>query len=184
MAFVVISTPTAYAQNQERSRLFAGYSWANTELDFRVGPIVRSNSSGWTAAISHDLSDIFGLTAAFAGHYGSAAPLGEQILDYRVHEFLFGPHIGWHREKVRVFAHFLFGGILFDSTHITLDRLLGRIDVGLSGTHFAIDFGAGLDINISRRFGVRLVQLDILPVDDRLSWTNNVRLASGAVFRF
>lgn len=136
--------------------------------------------NGWEAAVTwgaearhRGLRPFFGLTADFSGHYGL---FDSQSSRY---SFLFGPTVAFHLPKLRPFAHALFGA--------TKDITSSSGFSPYSFTALEIALGGGLDLNVSRRFALRLIQADY-------EWQKNptsglpsphgARLSTGIVFKF
>lgn len=114
---------------------------------------------------------VFGLTADFSGHYGV---FGSQSSRY---SFLFGPIVAFHLTKLRPFGHALFG--------VTKETTSSGFSYSFLAPEVAL--GGGLDLNLSRRFALRLAQVDY-------EWQRNptsglpaphgFRLSAGVVFKF
>jgi hypothetical protein len=102
---------------------------------------------------------------------------GEDI-DFSTFNFLFGPRFTARGDRVEGFAHGLIGGVR------------RRVEGGPSDVDLGLGLGGGLDIKVSRNFGIRLFQVDYLPFRDRdfftgdKEWRHNLRVQVGATFRF
>jgi len=97
----------------------------------------------------------------------------------RVHAYtvLFGPEFSWrNNSKVRPFAHVLFGFTKIDVSKIDVDWVddygyyygyeytyIGNVTGSFSKTSFAMALGGGLDINVNKRFAIRVAQIDYVP---------------------
>ena len=51
-------------------------------------------------------------------------------------------------------------------------------------TRFAMAFGGGLDIAVSKHVAIRAPKFDYIPVRTRPNWTHNMRVQTGIVWRF
>ena len=95
---------------------------------------------------------------------------------------LFGPRFFLRREKMTLFAHGLAGVIRTSSkSEYTFGSQTGLAPSSSFVYHtntFAYGFGGGMDLNVNRRFAIRLVQADYLRVTG-----NQLRLQSGVVVR-
>jgi len=104
---------------------------------------------------------------------------------------LFGPRFFLRREKITLFAHGLAGVVRTRSESRVLAGIGFSVGSGprlptslaFSINHFAYGFGGGMDVDLSRRFAIRVVQADYLrgQIEAR---GNQLRLQSGVVFRF
>jgi opacity protein-like surface antigen len=112
------------------------------------------------------------------------------------HSFLIGPQVKARNSKVAPFAHALIGianqKVSFSPGSFTCQgpdcddltfsasensTTFGNVTVSNQGNHFTYAFGGGLDIKLSNRISLRLIQADYLLTD-----TKNLRLSAGIVF--
>jgi len=105
---------------------------------------------------------------------------------------LFGPRFFLRREKVTLFTHALAGVVRTRTTSeyrlVSVGSVLGILPTEPSSftystNHFAYGFGGGIDININRRFSIRVLQADYLRARIQADG-NQLRLQSGLVVRF
>lgn len=187
------------APSAPKAEIFGGYSY------------LRNNSNGfngWEGQGTINLNRYFGVTAQFDGNYHNAlsgTPLSSLSflgasagVNQHMYDYLFGPTVTGRFGKSSVFAHALFGG-----AHESLNAgaslpLVGGLSTGLtSASSFAMDFGGGLDIGLTRHLAIRPVQVDFLQTrfspTDALSFglstntnsrQNSFRYSAGIVFRF
>jgi len=156
LALFVILAPsiTAMAQHQTRLEVFGGYSLESItpcgigcrELGTRF-PMTIFN--GWNASVTGYLYKSFGITADFGGHYASQIVYDPVVGAHR-YTYLFGPTYIIRGEVGSLFMHALFGGVSQGSDQLS----------NLNYTRFASALGGGLDVNGSRHFSFRPVQLD------------------------
>jgi hypothetical protein len=178
-----------------KAEIFGGYSY------------LRNNSNGFngfTGQGTVNLSHYFGVTAQVDGNYRSAANLSSfSILgispsaNQHLYDLLAGPTATARFGKNSVFAHALFG-----VAHSSLNAgvglpIIGGISTGLtSASGFAMAFGGGVDLGLTRRIALRVAQIDYLRTQfsatdallTGLSTTgarqNSWRYSAGIVFRF
>ncbi|MBN2318552.1 MAG: outer membrane beta-barrel protein [Acidobacteria bacterium] len=111
--------------------------------------------------------------------------IGEGIEDANLKSFTFlvGPRVSYRTERVRPFAHVLFG----------IHRIGGSATVeGESGSeylnNFGIAFGGGLDIVVNDTISIRPVQIDLLSsrfsIEEISIWESMVRYSGGIVIKF
>ena len=154
------------AQSPDRVELFAGYSYVDN--DFSLSS--QGGMQGWNAAGTLEVAHHVGVTADFAGYYPNA----------NVYTYLFGPQVSFEMNRVRPFAHVLFG----------------RASVNHNGyltsqSSFSSAAGGGVDFGLTRRFAVR-GQVDWLHTQfgtfdgqgGSVFHPNVVRISPGLVVRF
>jgi len=188
-ALLITLTSTALAQDRPRTELFAGYSFERiapcgtsttyahgTSCGLELGELQSSttNYNGWNASLTSYFLRFVGVTADFSGHYGS---INGGISTPR-YSFLFGPSVAVPLLRLKPFAHALFG----------VERQNGGgLDNLFSFTKPMIALGGGVDMDVSKRFALRVGQLDY-------EWQRNptgglpsatgLRFSGGVVFRF
>src|SRR5512141_1465817 len=102
------------AQDAPKAEVFGGYQY--TSADF--GGVSRSNLNGWNGQLSGYFNRNFGITADFAGSYGSPdGGLGLGGLDTKLYSYMFGPTLRAPMGKATPYVHALFG-----ASHLTLDN--------------------------------------------------------------
>jgi hypothetical protein len=155
------------ADEASHAQVFGGYS-ANV---LRAPASGASIYSGWNASAAYPFRWKVSAVADFAGYYGRE----NEVVDTSVHTFLFGPRLTLHDGRISPFVHVMFG----------VSRL--RANSGgpvLTRNAFTIAAGGGVDLRISHRWSVRVVQFDYV----RQSFFNEApdggRLSAGVVFRF
>lgn len=171
---------SAGAQQFPRSDLFAGFSYSN----FNLGPQTAAfaptghNYYGFDTALSINPKSYLRLLLFDLGWQRGHSAFSEGIGNAQV---LFGPQFVLRRPRVNVFAHTLFG---FTNMHLGGCAFYGGCTVQRQNrTNFALGFGGGVDLNLSRRFAVRLVQTDFIPARLAGRWENNFRISAGVVLR-
>jgi hypothetical protein len=178
---------TASAQEAPRVEVFGGYSFARADL---AG--ASANLHGLAGSVTYNFDNFLGVKADFSGHTGSktifvpADPAGTVPFDLRPSDFtfLFGPQMTYRKKQTIIpFGHVLLGGVnpinasqTGTSTSVTF--------VDGSDTGFGLAFGGGLDVKLSKRVALRIVQADYLLAFTEGDTQNNIRLSTGLVFRF
>lgn len=183
----------AGSENGTRAVVFGGYSY------LRNG---SNGFSGWEGQGTFNFNRYLGVTADISG--ASLSPFsfsnsGFSASTYQhVTNYLFGPTVTAELGRSAVFAHALFG-----AAHSSLGAgisvpIIGGISTGLTSANaFAMAFGGGIDIGVTRHFAIRAVQVDYLrtqfnSIDALTSGLssslgnrqNSFRYSSGIVFRF
>jgi Outer membrane protein beta-barrel domain len=163
----------ASAQDFPKVEVFGGYSFYHFDSPgsafFDTSPL-RASMNGGSASISVNPFTHLGLVADFGGYAsGNNSDLGAtDIITY-----LFGPKVAFRSGRFTPFAQFLVGG-----AHVAINGV---------GESLAWSGGLGLDVNMSRHFGVRLGQLDYIRTyfaDGSTGTQHNLRASAGVVFRF
>lgn len=191
----IILLPLALAaQDAPKAEIFGGYSYLRNS----------SNSfNGWEGQVTANFGRYLGVTGDFSGHYRtfatlSAIPGVSASAPQRLYNFLFGPTVTARFDKHAIFGHALFG-----AAHSSLGAgvtipFLGTVSTGINGaTAFAMAFGGGVDLGLTRTFAIRPAQIDYLytrfnsvnAVSTGLSNSasghqNSFRYSAGVVIRF
>ena len=157
------STAAAQIRNLE---LFGGYS-----LEGAVAPDNRiSTYHGWNASTALPIWKRFSITADFGGHYGNPT----EVVNLRVHTFLFGPQYRLRRGRLSPYVHGLLG--------------VSRQSADAGGpayteNSFALAVGGGLDLRMSRGVSIRFVQVDYLRRSCFGVSPDNLRFSFGVIYK-
>jgi hypothetical protein len=183
----------AGSENATRAVVFGGYSY------LRNG---SNGFNGWEGQGTFNFNRYLGVTADVSGSILSPfsfSTSGFSASTYQhVTNYLFGPTVMAGFGRSAVFAHALFG-----AAHSSLGAgvnvpIIGGISTGLTSANaFAMAFGGGIDIGMTRHFAIRAVQVDYIrtqfnSIDALTSGLssslgnrqNSFRYSSGIVFRF
>ncbi|HKP70196.1 MAG TPA: hypothetical protein VJV05_12995 [Pyrinomonadaceae bacterium] len=199
----------AAAQNtpdRKTGELYIGYS--NGQVDTGLGDIDddlnldlddRETFHGFEVAGVYNISRYFGVKGDISGTYsnrgfalniplpdGGTGSVGFETKS-ALYNFLGGVQIKDNAQKGRLkpFAHALVGAA---HSRIKLSGLGCSVGVdcsdfeGGSETNFAGAFGGGLDLRLSRRAQIRLIQVDYNPIWFDGGVQNNIRFGFGFVF--
>ena len=182
-------TPSMRGQNTPGGELFLGYSYVRLNTDTAVVPGGVSVAEhfdmipGGTAQLTGNINNWFSLAADIAG-YGIHDVGG---VDGKLWTYLFGPRFYLSRGKLSPFVNAFGGGARINSTlkipvgdTVFFNRSFHQNSVAAAA-------GGGLDWNVSRHVGIRLVQAEYLYTgfsDNRDNRQNNLRLSGGIVWRF
>ena len=135
--------------------------------------------NGGSGAVAVNLTSWFGLAGEF-GAYGAGNVRGSGR-SLTLFSYIAGPRLALRRDsRVTPFAHALFGGGHAAGTLYTGPGGLG------ANNAFNMAIGGGLDIRVSPRVAIRVVQADYFftkflnGINNR---QNNLRLGAGVVFR-
>jgi len=197
MIFVSLLLPTAVVSQQvetPKATVFGGYAY------LRNG---GNHTNGWDGQATFNLNRYLGITADIGGNYRtivsvSPLPSVSASVNQSVYTFLFGPTLTANFGRSAVFGHALFGAARASSSAGFNIPIIGGITTGLnSATAFAMAFGGGVDIGVSRHFAIRAAQVDYIRTQfntlDALSTgfssstggaQNSFRYSGGIVVRF
>ncbi len=171
LPFVLFTLTPLFAQQAPalpKFEVYGGYSALLTDMEA---------SSGWNASVTANWKRWLGAVADFSGHYGGenvmAGPISTNA-DRRLHSILFGPRFSYRTRRVTPFVHSLFGFARETVNSATLKQ---------SETNFALALGGGLDISLSDRLALRLIQADYHGNQLTGGMQHHVRLGAGLTVR-
>ena len=195
------------SQVATRGTVFGGYSLLHSSNDLGSTSIGSSNFNlggslgGWEAQGTYNFTRHFGVTADFSGNSKQLA--GFSALGFsagtrqHMYDMLFGPTVTGYFGKSSVFGHALFGVALSSLNAGVTAPIVGGFSVPLDSSNaFAMAFGGGMDIGISRHFAIRAAQVDFIrtnfnTLDSLTGLTsgtstsqNNFRYSGGVIWRF
>ena len=166
-----------------RGTVYGGYSLlhANNNLHFSSDVTNSSNNfNGWEGQGTFNFTRHFGVTADLTGNSNQLA--GFSALGFSAgvrqhfYDYLFGPTVSTSFGKTSVFAHALFGAARSSLNAGVGLPLVGGLSAPItSATAFAMAFGGGIDIGVTRHFAIRAAQIDFV----RTNFNTLDALASG-----
>jgi opacity protein-like surface antigen len=169
----------ASAQDEvPKVEIFGGYSYLRLDnatglssgivgtapvLGVTTLPLDR-DANGFGVSVTNNLNSWLGITAEFSGHF-TDAQVGGQLLDRDAYIVTAGPRLAIRRfERFTPFLHIMAGMARQDvqvqnasTSGSILSSVINQQDSGL-----AFVVGGGVDLNLSSRLGVRLVQTDYI----------------------
>ncbi|HLG15843.1 MAG TPA: hypothetical protein VJH03_15260 [Blastocatellia bacterium] len=160
---MVAAVPALAQETYPKAEIFGGYSYLNAVV------VERESLHGWGASFAGNLGPRVGLVAEFSGHYGKVRTASVE-LDSSAYTFLFGPRFSARTRSLTAFGHALVGGATV--------RIEGASDTGL-----AVGLGGGLDVVGNKNFGLRIIQVDYLPIRLGGEWNHNIRLQTGVIIK-
>ncbi len=202
LALLALLTTFATAQSNPKFEVFGGYSLehisacgASQGRNYLFLPCSMiedgysspSNFNGWTASLTRYVYKFVGVTADFAGHYGTTTESGDGVASAFTsrYSYMFGPAAAFRTKKSgTLFAHALFGGVSNNFGNVPGGGFRSN---NPNYTQFAWAVGGGLDVNATPRLAVRLAQLDYERVNVPTGVEPAVggfRYATGVVLKF
>jgi len=192
---MLLLTVAAVAQDETpKFEVPVGFSFANVHPN--TAQLTSFNVFGGGGGFVFNLGKVIGIKSEFMGYtQGSGQKLvlnGEGVgnVSGNLFTYMFGPQFKKHSGKFQPFAEALFGG-----AHTNLDANLCKLEGCASGSGsnngFAMEFGGGLDIPITKSIQFRPVEVDYLAthfgsnhVAGYSAWQNNFKYIAGVNFTF
>jgi opacity protein-like surface antigen len=184
----ICSVSSAFAQSSNdynKVEVFGGFSLSHFD-DEEV--ILGRDLKGFNASITGNISRFVGLKFDFSGHYGKEINDTGIFFGIKPKTTLYN-YLGGiqfknnsKEKKVKPFAHFLIGGATVHFKTRSGETPALAINVNRNDSGFALAIGGGLDIRVSERFDIRLVQLDYNPTRFGGETQQNARLGIGILF--
>lgn len=189
-----------YALAQEFGKAEVAIDYSFVRFNPSIFNSQSRNLNGAGGAFVINFHKGIGLKAEFNGYGSSTAsyvipapivtpqgtiPAGTFTASGNLFTYLFGPQFKFQVGKVRPFAEALFGGA-HSNVYANLATATGVASAAPANNAFAMAFGGGLDIPVSRIVSIRPVQIDWLMTRFGNSFVtknqNNFRYQAGIVF--
>jgi len=155
---------SALAQQTPRVEIFSGYS--NLASNINVTSI---DLNGVNLSVQENLNSWFGGVLDFSTHFGK-----ENGLKTNTQTVSYGPVFSYRKNKTFVpFAHAMVGAERGGTNYLNISRPEERL---------AILAGGGVDVNVTPRLALRLIQADYLMSRFSNTRQDNIRLSAGVVF--
>src|ERR1700682_2547598 len=166
----------AGTENETRATVFGGYSYLRNN---------NNSFNGWEGQGTLNLNRYLGVTADVSG--ASLTPFSFSALGFsagtyqHLNSYLFGPTVTASVGRSSVFAHALFGEARSSLGAGVGIPIIGGISTGITSANaFAMAFGGGIDIGMTRHLAIRAVQVDYL----RTQFSASEALTTGLSSRF
>jgi opacity protein-like surface antigen len=171
---------------QPKNEFFAGYSFQSADINTLTIDPHRTPQNGVNLEYIRNLSRRIGLTGDASAHFHreTRSTGAGRFSSQRDQYFLLGglQFKAGKEKRVRPFAQALFGVSLFRG--FTADiRPSGNVYTYDDATSFAMALGGGLDVSVSRRIAVRLIQFDYTPTFFGSGRQDNFRISAGIIFK-
>jgi hypothetical protein len=157
-------------------RVHSGSVPVDTALNGIVPAAQRNanlNMAGWDGSATENLNYWFGGEFDARGAYGS-----QPSLSTRIHAFTYGPRFSFRRiPHVVPYVHILVGAALFNA-------VANQSGPSASIAAVAVIPGASIDVNVSQRLAIRLLQLDYMMTRFYSQRQDNAAVSAGFVFHF
>ena len=195
LALVSLFSIASFAQDYPKFEVPIGFSFVNVHPN--QAALTSFNVFGGGGGFVYNVSPIFGIKADFMGYtQGTGQKLTQdgQFLGNvsgNLFTYMFGPQIKKHSGKFQPFGEALFG-----AAHTNLDANICKLESGCgsgSGNNngFAMEFGGGLDIPITKTIQFRPVEVDYVGthfgsnhIAGYSAWQANFKYVAGVNFTF
>jgi hypothetical protein len=175
------------AQDSPKAEVFGGYQY-----QYLGGDFTGLNTNGWDASVTANVTKHFGIAGQFGGVYKSESVTSDDVsasANAHLYDYTFGPVIAMDfSSKINPFAHVLIGGFTIGGTGSGC--LVGGggsscASASASTNGFAMKFGGGVDVKLTKLIAVRLAQFDWNYYHaNGQSESSNISIATGVVIRF
>lgn len=171
LAILVSVAASAGAQEPKKGEFVIGYAIMHDN------DLATTFPAGWMASIGGKLNDWFGVVGEVGGNYKTISD-GAANVSVRVHTFMVGPRFS--ATSTAVVSPFV--QLLFGAAKGSLDVSVPNVNLTVSGTNFATQGGAGIDLNFSPGVGLRL-EGDLREIHANGSNHSEGRFVTALVFR-
>lgn len=187
LGLVICFSLQVAAQDYSKVSLFGGYQ------DFRLGKTITPvpNATGWDSSFTYNFAPQVGIQGDFSGSYqtvnGSSIGLSGTYPGHYM-TLAAGPVFTLiPKGKVRPFVNALFG-----ATRVSSSVSVDGISLSASKSGFTSQLGGGVDLALSRRFAIRLLQAEWAymlfgssgTLSGATSAPGNFKISTGIVFTF
>ena len=196
LAFSLLVTMAAVAQEYPKFEVPVDFSFINVHPN--LAPITSFNVFGGGGGFVYNVTPWIGIKADFQG-YTQGSGLKNQLtgLGYagqangNLFTYLFGPQIKKHSGKFQPFGEALFGAAHTNAYASIYNAVNSTVVSGNSNNNaFAMEFGGGLDIPVTKTIQLRPVEVDYLMTRFGVNGTsytanqNNFKYSAGVNFTF
>ena len=182
---LAFTAPAAFSQDDyNKYDIYAGYSHNRVDLGGRTAGAGDSEGfNGFEVAVKGNISRYIGIKGDYSYHrksFTENTPIGTFDIDATLHTVLGGVELKDNstEKRAKPFAHFLAG-----VANARLDANFLGVSESENRTGFAGVIGGGVDVRLSRRVDVRVIQLDYNPTHLDGETQHNFRVGIGLVFR-
>ena len=197
IAFSLVVTLTAVAQEVPKFEVPVGFSFVNVHPD--LSPVTSFNVFGGGGGFVYNITPVLGIKADFMG-YTQGSGIRQTLTNNgytvtgqvsgNVFTYMFGPQIKKHSGKLQFFGQGLFGAAHSNAYAGIYDSIHGVTTGSSNNNAFAMEFGGGLDIPVTRNIQLRPVEVDYLYTRFGVNGTsytgnqNNFKYVAGVNFTF
>jgi len=178
---------TLNAQEIQPTELFGGYTYMGSDLG--IEGLDSFGLQGVHFEATRFFSRKLGVAAEFSAHFGSTSTelTGIDQLQVNQYSFLVGPRLlsrGFWRIQLSTRALFGVTAVDIDTDLLEEDLPTDEVQIESTETNFTIALGASLDLRLSERVSLRLIQSNQLFTFSGGDSNRNNRYSSGLLVRF
>jgi hypothetical protein len=180
---VILLSAQAIAQDHPRIELFGGYSHTlYYTYEAHSGPWNETSYNGWQVGASFPLLPHFAAETVVGIGYGPSFSAPGLSLQQKIRTYMGGPRFGFNAHRIGFYGHAMFG-VLTQGTS-------GGTYYTNYNTSFAMAFGGGADVWLTRHFGIRPFNFDYVHNNNVGGYFGfhgthpNYRFSMGALARF
>jgi opacity protein-like surface antigen len=181
-SLLAAETPADFPKNE----FFAGYSFNSADINTLTVDPHRTGQNGANLEYTRNLTKHLGLTGDASVHFHrESRSTGGSSFSSKRDQYFFLAGLQFktgNGKRVQPFAHALFGASLFRGFTSDL-RPSSNVYTFDDATSFAMALGGGLDLRVSKKIDLRLIQADYAPTFFGPGRQNNFRLSVGIVFK-
>jgi len=173
----------AAADDTPKVEVYGGFSFLHIDDNGLQAP--KRNFAGWDTEFQYNITKLLGITADIGGNYGRIVP---NTPNSHAYTYVFGPTFSYRTDRATIFGHTLFG------ENTISDNIIPNGNCGsfcsTTDSAFAMMWGGGIDLKLTRMFALRLGQLDWLYTRHNLvplggkAFQNNIRYTGGVTISF
>lgn len=175
------------ADEYRKNEFFAGYSYHSADINTLTIDPHRTSQHGVNLEYTRNFSPRLGFTADISAHFKRDSQQlsgGATFESKRDQYYVLGGlrYAARNESRVTPFAHALVGVSLFRGFTASRTPASNVFTID-EATSLALAFGGGLDVRVSDRFAVRIIQADYIPTFFGSGRQDNFRLSVGVVFK-
>jgi len=171
---------------QPKNEFFAGYSFHSADINTLTIDPRRTGQNGVNLEYTRNITRHIGLTADASAHFHRethSTVLGTFSSKRDQYFLLGGMQLRANPDRqVRPFAHALAGASLFRGFTSDIGPA-GNVYTFDDAASFAMAVGGGIDLRVSKKIDVRLIQFDYTPTFFGSGRQDNFRISAGIVFK-
>jgi hypothetical protein len=182
----------AHAQDDRKAEVSAGYqllTFNDEEFD-----VDETLGKGWYVDVAGNIGPLFAAVVQVGGSYKTweetetfSGVTSTATASLKVHQFFGGVRVGPRHAAVSPYAEFLVGGVNgaidLSASVVSGGQTIFSVDESDSGTDFAMQFGGGVTVWLSKSVGVR-GSVGFIRLKGEEDSTNVFRAAGGISFGF
>ena len=169
-----------------KNEFFAGYSFHSADINTLTIDPARTGQNGANLEYARNVNRHVGLVVDASVHFKrDSRQLGGGVFSRQRDQYYLMGGVQFRpstKGRIQPFVHALAGASLFRG-FTSNKSAAGNVFTFDDATSLAMAFGGGLDLSVSKRVAVRIIQADYAPTFFGSGRQNNFRLSVGIVFK-